>query len=186
MLIGLCAHAKPPPKGKTRNATHHLRSLLKIASQLQKIQAPKSQANKHMYNGKIMVYSVFMDQEEEKIRFEQFVHAYAFGTPVKEALRNAGYNSVSVVFGMSLLKLPEAQAILDEDRDWIRDKLSCSIDSIAQQLDRDREFAYTMENPAAAVSASMNKARLLGFMETDKNMPKKITIVWEDDDDEPS
>jgi hypothetical protein len=125
-----------------------------------------------------------MDEESENIRFQQFVHSYAFGTPIKEALRNAGYKTVSVVFGMSLLKRPEAQAILDEDRDWMRSKLSSSIESIAQQLDRDRDFAYSMENPSAAVTASMNKAKLLGFMDTDKNIPKKITIVWQDEDDD--
>lgn len=122
--------------------------------------------------------------EEEAIRLEQFAHNFAFGMPIKECLRAAGYSQTSVAFGMSLLKRPDVQAIIEEDREWIKGKLASSIDSIAQQLDRDREFAYQCENPSAAIQASMNKAKLLGFMDqNDKNMPKKITIVWEDEDE---
>ena len=125
-----------------------------------------------------------MTDSEEKIRMEQFAHNFAFGYPVKESLRAAGYSQTSAAFGMSLLKRADVQAIIEEDREWLRTKMVASLDSIAAQLDRDREFAYECENPSAAIQASMNKAKLLGFMDNnDKNMPKKITIVWEDEDE---
>ena len=122
-----------------------------------------------------------MTDTEEVIRLEQFAHNFAFGMPIKECLRAAGYANATVAFGMSLLKRADVQTIIEEDREWIKSKLASSVDSIAQQLDRDREFAYACENPSAAIQASMNKAKLLGFMDNnDKNMPKKITIEWDD------
>ena len=42
-----------------------------------------------------------------------------------------------------------------------------TVDDIIAQLDEDRAFARQMETPAAAVTASMGKAKLLGFL-TDK------------------
>ena len=125
-----------------------------------------------------------MTDQEEAIRIEAFAHAFAFGYPVKEALRQAGYERTSATFGMTLLKRADVQAIIESDREWMRTKMVASLDSIAAQLDRDREFAYECENPSAAIQASMHKAKLLGFMDNnDKNMPKKITIVWEDEDE---
>lgn len=42
-----------------------------------------------------------------------------------------------------------------------------TIDDMVRQLDEDRVFARKLETPAAAISASMGKAKLLGFL-TDK------------------
>lgn len=42
-----------------------------------------------------------------------------------------------------------------------------TIDDMVRQLDEDRTFARELETPAAAISASMGKAKLLGFL-TDK------------------
>jgi phage terminase small subunit len=42
-----------------------------------------------------------------------------------------------------------------------------TINDMVAQLDEDREFARELETPSAAVSASMGKAKVLGFL-TDK------------------
>lgn len=63
-----------------------------------------------------------------------------------------------------------------------------TVDDMIAQLDEDRQFARKLETPAAAVSASMGKAKVLGFL-TDKvehtnpdgNLqPKIIKIVAAD------
>jgi hypothetical protein len=104
--------------------------------------------------------------------------------PIPQALVSAGYEIHTIAFGYNLLRSQEAQDIVEEHRAWIREKLTSNLEHVAQQLDRDREFAYKCENPAAAVSATMNKAKLLGFMD-DKSgkVPKKITIEWGEETD---
>lgn len=42
-----------------------------------------------------------------------------------------------------------------------------TVDDMVRQLDEDREFARKLETPAAAISASMGKAKVLGLL-TDK------------------
>lgn len=42
-----------------------------------------------------------------------------------------------------------------------------TVDDMIRQLDEDRVFARELETPAAAISASMGKAKILGFL-TDK------------------
>lgn len=42
-----------------------------------------------------------------------------------------------------------------------------TVDDMVRQLDEDRQFARELETPAAAISASMGKAKVLGFL-TDK------------------
>jgi hypothetical protein len=120
-----------------------------------------------------------MDDTFEQQRLDQFVAQFAYGVPVPQALISAGYDIHTVSFGYSLLKSPEAQLILDTTREWIKTKLTASLESVVQQLDRDREFAYECEQPGAAVTATMNKAKLLGFMD-EKKVPAKITIEWGD------
>ena len=124
-----------------------------------------------------------MDELLESTRLKQFCASFAFGLPIPGALKAAGYEVHSVAFGYNLLRSSEAQAYVEEHRDWIRSKLTCTLESVVQQLDRDREYAYECENPAAAVSATMHKAKLLGFMAEDKKVPRKITIEWGDDGD---
>jgi hypothetical protein len=121
-----------------------------------------------------------MEDEADKFRLEQFCANYAFGVPIPQALRTAGYEVHSISFGHSLLRDPSSQVLIDAHRTWIKEKLTFSLEQVAQQLDRDREFAYQQENPAAAVSATMNKAKLLGYLEQKGNVPKKITIEWDD------
>lgn len=116
---------------------------------------------------------------EETIRLEQFCAQYAFGVPLTEALRTAEYEVTTAAFGYSLLKTPKAQALVDEHRKWLRSKVRDDIDVIAAQLDRDREFAYASNNPAAAGAATMNKAKLLGLLDPTREINgKKYVFAW--------
>jgi phage terminase small subunit len=45
------------------------------------------------------------------------------------------------------------------------EKVIVTVADIAQQLDEDREFARKLNVPAAAVSATMGKAKVLGLLE---------------------
>ena len=62
-----------------------------------------------------------------------------------------------------LLKKPEIQARLAELRAIGAEKTGDSIATMAAQLDEDRKFARELNNPSAAVSATVAKAKLLGF-----------------------
>lgn len=119
----------------------------------------------------------------DDLRLDQFCALFAFGTPIPSALREAGYDVHSVSFGFNLMRGAAAQAKIDQHRRWIAEKVACSINEVVQQLDRDRELAWKTENPAAAVSATMAKAKLLGFMDQSVNTPKRIIIEWQGDSD---
>lgn len=125
------------------------------------------------------------EQEQlELLKKEQFAHQYAFGVPLQQALAAAGYKPASVSIGIQLLQDPHVLGIIQNDRDWIKAKLVESTQSIAQQLDRDREYAYAMGNPGAAVTASMNKAKVLGLLEPDQSskVPARIVIEWQNEE----
>lgn len=119
----------------------------------------------------------------DDLRLDQFCALYAFGTPIPSALREAGYEIVSVSFGYNLLRSAAAQGKIDNHRKWIAEKVASSINEVVQQLDRDRELAWKVENPSAAVAATMAKAKLLGFMDQAINAPKRILIEWQSDDE---
>src|SRR5262245_61653832 len=125
-------------------------------------------------------------EDEPDFRLEAFAHAVAFGVPVAVALAQAGYEKPSTSLGYLLLKDPRAATIIQADREWLREKMQASREAMAAQFDHDREFAYAQSNPSAAVSASMGKARILGFMDvgSTQRAPSKITIEWGPDSTE--
>lgn len=124
--------------------------------------------------------------EGPDFQLEAFAHAIAFGVPMSLALRQSGYEKPSSSLGFLLLKDPRVIAIIEADRAWLRDKMTQSKEALAAQLDHDREFAYAEGNPSAAVSASIGKARVLGFMDVGSanKAPSKITIEWGDQSSE--
>jgi hypothetical protein len=124
-----------------------------------------------------------MEPVTKNIRLEAFCANYVFGMPIPQALRQSGYELHTVSFGYSLLRSDHAQQLVEGHREFIKSRLSSSLETVIQQLDRDREFAYECENPGAAVSATMNKAKLLGFMDVAAGVPKKITIEWSSGDE---
>jgi hypothetical protein len=112
----------------------------------------------------------------------QFANQFAFGMPLGQALLAAGYGTRNAAKAYELLRKPYVQGIINETREWIKGQLADNVQTLLQQLDQDREFAYKMENPAAAVSATNAKAKLMGLLDPqgDGKTPKKITIVWDD------
>ncbi len=127
-----------------------------------------------------------MSPDQEKFRKEQFATLYAFGTPINQALAGAGYEAPSMALGLMLLKDEQVQAVIHANRNWMREKIAVSVESLASQLDRDREYAYACENPGAAVSATMGKAKLYGLDSgagANKGLPKRIVIEWADESD---
>lgn len=118
----------------------------------------------------------------ELYMMEQFANQYAFGLPIGRAVSHAGYGTNSTVKGYELLQIPFVQHVINQTREWIRGRLADDINSLLMQLDQDRAFAYQMENPSAAVTATNSKAKLLGLLDPDKSnrLPAKITIEWDD------
>lgn len=121
----------------------------------------------------------------ESHRKEQFAHAVAFGAPYPIALQQAGYKVTTPALAFNLLKDEVVTAIIDADRAWLRDKIKISQEQIVAQLDADRAFAYSCENPAAAVAATMNKAKVVGIADphSGKGMPRRLIIEWADQDE---
>lgn len=111
---------------------------------------------------------------------DQFASQYAFGQPIGQALKASGYGTINVAKGFELLQIAYVQARIDAVREWIKGRLVDDINTLLMQLDQDRAFAYQMENPSAAVSATNSKAKLLGLLDPDKEkrVPSKITIEW--------
>lgn len=115
-----------------------------------------------------------------KLREEAFVANIVFGMPVYKAMRSAGYEISSASLAAELLLRPSVIAGIVALRTYVNGKLVESVQSIAMQLDFDREFAYDTDNAGAAISASMGKAKLLGMLESSSSgrIPAKITIEW--------
>jgi hypothetical protein len=112
------------------------------------------------------------------MRKEQFATLYAMGSPITEALDRAGYTTKSLMIGYQLLHDPEVIQTVDNVRTYRNDKLATSIGDVLAQLQRDREFAYSLSNPAAAIAATSMIGKILGALEPGSKTPAKITIVW--------
>lgn len=51
-----------------------------------------------------------------------------------------------------------------------------TVDDMVRQLDEDRKFARELATPAAAISASMGKAKLLGFLTEKVEHSGEVTV----------
>lgn len=125
--------------------------------------------------------------EDDRHQREAFAHAVAFGVPIPHALRQSGYVDTTPALGYYLLRDEAVTAIIDEDRAWMREKMKLSQEQIIAQLDNDRAFAYTCGMPAAAVAATMAKAKVAGMadpMGMQKGMPRRVIVEWGSDDDD--
>lgn len=104
---------------------------------------------------------------------EAFCLAYVETGNASEAYRHA-YDAEKMsqdalwVEACKLAAHPKVALRLDELRAAHRERHQCTVDDIVRQLDEDRDFAREHETPAAAISATMGKAKLLGFL-TDKS-----------------
>jgi phage terminase small subunit len=96
-------------------------------------------------------------------RHERFAQELAKGKSQVDAYEAAGYrphdSAAARLFGNV-----RVAARLDELKVRAAEKAVITAADIAQQLDEDREFARDLKQAAAAVSASMGKAKVLGLI----------------------
>lgn len=103
---------------------------------------------------------------------EAFALAYVETGNASEAYRRA-YDpkrmtpEAVAVEASKLLKHPKVALRVAELQAEHAERHNFTIDDMVRQLDEDRNFARELETPAAAISASMGKAKVLGFL-TDK------------------
>jgi hypothetical protein len=132
-----------------------------------------------------MAQTMSTDALEEHTRLTAFANAYACGQPIPEALVAAGYSTRSLTLGLSLLRNPVVEDIINTHREWVLSRQTETVKDILQQLDRDRDFAYMGNSPSTALAATMAKAKVLGMLDPtamDK-VPRKITIEWMGEND---
>lgn len=92
---------------------------------------------------------------------ETFAQALAYGFTVAQAAEESDL-SVSPVEASHLAANPEIMARVEElTRSQIFDMTNEHF-RIAQQLVVDRDFAYKLGNPAAAINATVQRAKILG------------------------
>jgi phage terminase small subunit len=103
---------------------------------------------------------------------EAFCLAYVETGNASEAYRRA-YDAENMsaeavaVEASKLLKRPNVALRVAELQAAHVERHKFTVDDMIAQLDEDRKFARELETPAAAITASMGKAKLLGFL-TDK------------------
>lgn len=96
-------------------------------------------------------------------RHEAFVQHLVQGKTLTEAYELAGFRP-SKKNAARLKARADVQARLAELQERAAEKVVVTVADIAAQLDEDRKFARDKENPSAAVSATMGKAKVLGLI----------------------
>jgi phage terminase small subunit len=99
-------------------------------------------------------------------RRERFAQELAKGASQLEAYRLAGYKPDDGAAARLSVNV-RVRARIAELQARAADGAVVTILDIARQLDEDRLFARELESPAAAISATMGKAKVLGLL-TDK------------------
>lgn len=100
---------------------------------------------------------------------EAFCLAYVETGNASEAYRRA-YDAENMKPGTvnkrasELLADGEVTGRVDQLKAAAVERHKFTVDDMIRQLDEDRKFARELETPAAAVSASMGKAKVLGFL----------------------
>lgn len=116
-------------------------------------------------------------------RYEKFAQALAQGATSDAAYISAGFKANRG--NATRLKAKESvQARVTELQARVADRVVETVADIARQLDEDREFARECAVPAAAVSATMGKAKVLGLIvdKTKVDMSGAIAITISSDD----
>ena len=75
-----------------------------------------------------------------------------------------------------LLDNPKITARLSQLNSMHAERHKFTVDDMIAQLDEDRAFARELEKPSAAVSASMGKARVYGFLTDKVELSGKVEI----------
>lgn len=96
-------------------------------------------------------------------KHERFAQLVVKGETLRQAYISAGY--VDNEKNAARLKKNEGVASrIDELQEKVAEKAVTTALDIAEQLDEDRSFARSLEVPAAAVSATLGKAKVLGLL----------------------
>jgi phage terminase small subunit len=96
-------------------------------------------------------------------RHERFAQELAKGASQIEAYRIAGYEPIEAN-ASRLIRNDKVAARVAELKAAAAEETICTIHDIARQLDEDRQFARELAAPAAAISATMGKAKVLGHL----------------------
>lgn len=96
-------------------------------------------------------------------RHERFAQELAKGKSQVDAYATAGYKP-NESHASRLVTNGKVAERVEELKGRAAEKAVVTAADIAQQLDEDREFARTLKQASAAVSASMGKAKVLGLI----------------------
>ncbi len=96
-------------------------------------------------------------------RHERMAQELAKGTPQFEAYRAAGFRGGKQV-ASELAARADVRARVAELLERGAKRAEITVADIARQLDEDRDFAREKLAPAAAVSATLGKAKVLGLI----------------------
>jgi phage terminase small subunit len=100
-------------------------------------------------------------------KHEKFAQALAKGKTQVDAYAAAKYaatGKVAEANASRLLRNAKVAARVAELLERAANRAECTVADIARQLDEDREFARNLQNPSAAISATMGKAKVLGLV----------------------
>jgi hypothetical protein len=96
-------------------------------------------------------------------RRERFCQLRLEGKTLEQAYAGAGYNP-SKPAASRMAKMPDIVQRMKELHIGALNHSEVTLESIADQLDADRQLAYKQKNPSAAVAATMGKAKLYGLI----------------------
>ncbi|MER8373688.1 terminase small subunit [Mesorhizobium sp. M1406] len=108
-----------------------------------------------------------MPNSKLNIRHERFCHALAEGLPQSRAYIEAGYaarGNAAEVEASKMVRLPKVAARVAELQGKAAERAVVTIETIARQLDEDRQLALREKQASAAVAATMALAKIYGLV----------------------
>lgn len=103
----------------------------------------------------------------ENPRQEKFCQLRATGMTLEQAYAEAGYKA-DAKNAERMTKNDGVKARILELQAETVERFEVTVETIARQLDEDRDFAYACKQPGAAATATIAKAKLFGLM-VDRN-----------------
>jgi|SRR5882672_1983284 len=104
----------------------------------------------------------------DNIRHERFAREYIKRGEASDAYRRAGYRPATPgslwTASSRLLRHDEVASRIAELRRQMTYKTKISLESLMSDLDADRELARRLDQPGAAIQATVVKAKLAGLM----------------------
>ena len=98
-----------------------------------------------------------------------FVREYSIDHNATRAAIRAGYSAKTAEqIGHQLLKKSLVKAAIAQNDAEHAERCAVTVESLTKELDKDRELARSVNQPSAAISAVMGKAKLHGLL-TDKS-----------------